>query len=405
MVNNFDIAIIGSSYAGMSCALALANISPDLKIAIIEKEDIFLHEKKADGRAYAISVQSLKFFKKIKIYDDLEKVGGKICDIKITDDKSPFVLDFIGSEVDSQNSEMGGQLGQVIENHFIFEVLKKRLKEQKNITIFCPNFYEEITFDNDSKSSELNFVQIKLNNAEIIKARLLLACDGRFSELRKHFNISFLQKNYHQTAIVFKISHQFDHQNIAHEKFLRSGPFAILPLKEMKQSSIVWIVKNEEAQAILSLDNENFLQQMHKKMQNCLGQCQIISEKFSYPLSLVESDKLYHSQALLIGDSGCAVHPIAGQGFNLAISGIEILCELLSKNMFCGHDFAGSQVIEEYNKKVKFNAKKMLIATDVLNSIFENDSLAVAVIRDLGLGLINSSKKIKNFFIKNAGGF
>jgi 2-octaprenyl-6-methoxyphenol hydroxylase len=405
MVNNFDIAIIGSSYAGMSCALALANISPDLKIAIIEKEDIFLHEKKADGRAYAISAQSLKFFKKIKIYDELEKVGGKICDIKITDDKSPFVLDFIGSEVVSQNSEFNGQLGQVIENHFIFEVLKKRLKEQKNITIFCPNFYEEITFDDDSKSSKLNFVQIKLNNAEIIKSRLLLACDGRFSELRKHFNISFLQKNYHQTAIVFKISHQFDHQNIAHEKFLRSGPFAILPLKEMKQSSIVWIVKNEEAQAILSLDNENFLQQMHKKMQNCLGQCQIISEKFSYPLSLVESDKLYHSQALLIGDSGCAVHPIAGQGFNLAISGIEILCELLSKNMLCGLDFASSQVIEEYNKKVKFNAKKMLIATDVLNSIFENDSLAVAVIRDLGLGLINSSKKIKNFFIKNAGGF
>jgi len=173
----------------------------------------------------------------------------------------------------------------------------------------------------------------------------------------------------------------------------------------MNQSSIVWITKDEQAQAILSLDDKNFLQQMHKKMQDCLGQCQLISEKFSYPLSLVESSKLYYSQALLIGDAGCAVHPIAGQGFNLAISGIEILCELLSKNMLCGLDFASLQVIEEYNKKVKFNAKKMLIATDVLNSIFENDSLAIAVIRDLGLGLINKSKNIKKFFIKSAGGF
>jgi 2-octaprenyl-6-methoxyphenol hydroxylase len=405
MINNFDIAIIGSSYAGMSSALALANISPDLKIAIIEKEDIFLQEKKADGRAYAISAQSLKFFKKIKIYDELEKVAGKICDIKITDDKSPFVLDFIGSEVDPQDQKLSGQLGQVIENHYIFEALKERLKKQKNITIFCPNFYDEISFDDNSKSAKPNSVQIKLNNAKIIKARLLLACDGRFSALRKQFNISFLQKNYHQTAIVFKISHQLSHQNIAHEKFLRPGPLAILPLSEMNQSSIVWIAKDEQAKAILSLDSENFLQQLHKKMQDCLGQCQIISEKFSYPLSLVESDKLYYSQALLIGDSGCAVHPIAGQGFNLAISGIEILCELLSKNILCGLDFASSQVIEEYNRKVKFNAKKMLIATDVLNSIFENDSLAIAIIRDLGLGLINKSKNLKKFFIKSAGGF
>jgi 2-polyprenyl-6-methoxyphenol hydroxylase-like FAD-dependent oxidoreductase len=124
----------------MSCALSLANISPDLKIAIIEKENIFLETRKADGRAYAISAQSLKFFKKIKIYDEIKQVAGKICDIKITDDKSPFVLDFIGSEVDPQDQTLSGQLGQVIENHYIFEALKERLKKQKNINLtntFC----------------------------------------------------------------------------------------------------------------------------------------------------------------------------------------------------------------------------------------------------------------------------
>ena len=396
MTKDFDIAIIGSSYAGMSCALSLANISPDLKIAIIEKENIFLNERKSDGRAYAISAQSLKFFKKIKIYDEIKQVAGKICDIKITDDKSPFILDFIGKEVDEENSE----LGQIIENHFIFEALKKQLKEQKNIEIFCPNFYQEIDFDDD-----LKIAKIKLNDQKIINSKLLLVCDGRFSKLREDFKIPFQQKNYHQTAIVFKISHQFSHQNIAHEKFLRSGPLAILPLKDQNQSSIVWILKDQQAQVIQGLNQENFLQQLQKKMQNCLGECKIISEKFSYPLSLIESKKLYHHQALLIGDAGCAVHPIAGQGFNLAIAGIEILNELLQKNMLCGLDFASQEVIEEYNKKVKINAKKMLIATDLLNMIFENNSLTLAIIRDLGIGLINSSKHLKRFFIKSAGGF
>lgn len=396
MTKDFDIAIIGSSYAGMSCALSLANISYDLKIAIIEKENIFLNERKSDGRAYAISAQSLKFFKKIKIYDEIKQVAGKICDIKITDDKSPFILDFIGKEVDEENSE----LGQIIENHFIFEALKKQLKEQKNIEIFCPNFYQEINFDDD-----LKIAKIKLNDQKIINSKLLLVCDGRFSKLREDFKIPFQQKNYHQTAIVFKIFHQFSHQNIAHEKFLRSGPLAILPLKDQNQSSIVWILKDQQAQVIQDLNQENFLQQLQKNMQNCLGECKIISEKFSYPLSLIESKKLYHHQALMIGDAGCAIHPIAGQGFNLAITGIEILSELLKKNMLCGLDFASQEVIEEYNKKVKINAKKMLIATDLLNTIFEKNSLTLAIIRDLGLGLINSSKHLKRFFIKSAGGF
>ncbi len=37
MTKIFDITIIGGSFAGMSAALAMAQISPDIKIAVIEK--------------------------------------------------------------------------------------------------------------------------------------------------------------------------------------------------------------------------------------------------------------------------------------------------------------------------------------------------------------------------------
>jgi 2-octaprenyl-6-methoxyphenol hydroxylase len=216
----FDIAIVGSSFAGMTCALTLAQISPQISIALIEKENIFEKVRGDDGRAYAISSSSLKLFKELGIYDELQNVAGKIADIKITDYKSPFVLDFIGAEVD----EKDGQLGQIIENHFIFEALKNKISQQKNITIFCPNFYQEINFDDN--------VVIELNDKKFIEAKLFLACDGRFSKLRELYEIPTQTKNYHQTAIVFKISHKIPHQNIAYEKFLPSGPLAILPLKD-----------------------------------------------------------------------------------------------------------------------------------------------------------------------------
>lgn len=393
-MNNFDITIIGGSFAGMTAALALADVAQDLKIALIEKIDIVNQDRKHDGRAYAISAASLALFKEIGIFDEVEKSAGKISDIKITDYKSPFILDFIGLEVD----EAAGNFGQIIESFHIHNALRNQILKRKNITLFCPRSYQDISF------SDLG-CEVKLDNQQIIKSKLLLACDGRFSRLRELFDIHTSKKNYNQIGIVFNISHEKSHENIAYEKFLPGGPLAILPLKDSNQSSIVWIAKDADAKAILALDEENFIQQLTKKMENSLGKTKVISEKFSYPLILVEAENFYHKKMLLIGDAACGVHPIAGQGFNLAIAGIKILRELIKNNLFCGLNISSESLIKDYNKKAKFSAKKMLIATDVLNSLFETKSLSIGVARDLGLGLVNKIPVLKKFFIKNAGGF
>lgn len=392
-MNNFDFIIIGGSFAGMTAALALANVSADLKIAIIERQDILKSDRKRDGRAYAISSASLKLFKKIGIYDELQAEAGKISDIKITDYKSPFFLDFIGSQVDKEAE----QLGQIIENFHIHNALRNQILLRKNITVFAPNFYETIEFAND--------VLVKLDNQQVIQSKLLLACDGRFSKLRELYQIHTTQKKYRQTAIVFNISHERPHKNVAYEKFLPGGPLAILPLKNEHESSIVWVATDKLAPAILELDEENFMQQLNKKMDGALGLAKVISEKFSYPLIAIEAEKFFHEKMLLIGDAACGVHPIAGQGFNLAISGINILCDLVKNNLFCGLDISSQSLIDTYNKKARFEAKKMLVATDILNSLFETKSLSIGLARDFGLGLVNKIPNLKNFFIKSAGGF
>ena len=393
MPQNFDITIIGGSFAGMTTALALINAAPNLKIAIVEKLDILSQDRKRDGRAYAISAASLKLFKEIGIYDEVAPHGGKISDIKITDYKSSFILDFIGREVDAAQ----GQLGMIIENYHIHNALRDQVLKRENITVFSPNSYEEIKFG--------DLVVVKLDDGKILDSKLLLACDGRFSKLRQLYQINTTQKKYFQTAIVFNIEHEKSHENIAHEKFLPGGPLAILPLKNSNQSSIVWIAPDQLAQTILSLDEENFIQQLTKKMDNSLGKIHLVSDKFSYPLILVEAEKFYHEKMLLIGDASCGVHPIAGQGFNLAISGINILCDLIKNNLLCGSDISSQNLIDAYNKKAKFEAKKMLVATDILNSLFETKSLSTSLARDLGLGLVNKFPKLKSFFIKSAGGF
>lgn len=388
MPKKHDITIIGGSFSGMAAALALSNVSADLDIAVVERIDIINQNRKSDGRAYAISAASIKFFEEINIATAALKEAGKIADIRITDYKSPFILDFLSQEASDDDN-----FGYIIESYIVHNALRDELLKRENITLYCPHSYEKIEFEKGAK--------VTLDDSQEIESELVLACDGRFSKLREIFDIKTLQKKYQQTAIVFNISHEKPHENIAFERFLPGGPLAILPMADPHQSSIVWISPHETAQAILELDEENFTRQLHKKTQDCLGEVKVISKKFSYPLILVEADKFYHEKLLLVGDAAVGVHPIAGQGFNLAIVGIKVLANLVKDNL---DDLSSDELIQNYNNLTRKQTKKMIIATDILNSLFETKSLSVSVVRDLGLGIVNKVPKLKRFFIKAAGG-
>jgi len=388
----FDIIIVGCSFVGMTSALALSKNHSHLKIAVIEKQNVFASVKANDGRAYALSKSSLDLLQEINILPNILAASGIIKQINITDGKCPYVLHF-----DTQQT--ANYLGIITENHLLFEALKTALQAQlnKNITLFCPNYYQEI-----------NFLQQKavvlLDNNQQLTAPLLLACDGRFSLLRNKFNIYTYQKNYHQTAIVFKINHTLSHKNIAFEKFFSGGPLAILPLADNHQSSVVLILSQEQAQLLLDLDNQNFAWQLQKQVHFELGEIEIISEKFSYPLTAVQAETFVYQQMLLLGDSACGVHPIAGQGFNLAISNLKLLLKLLQTQIIAGLPINQPQFLQNFALQAKKQSVAMLFATDVLDSLFKKDSHLLGLARKLGLLAVNQSKTIKNFFISKAGG-
>ena len=378
---NIPIIIVGANLTGLFTAISLSSLGK--KSILIDKKDISTPIID-DGRAIALSYGSKEFFEEIGIWNHLAKHAGEIKEIRVTDQYSPLFLHFDNSCT----------LGYIIESLHLQKVAYELALNDPNITILSNSDYEFIENDFDQAI-------IKIND-KTYKTELLIAADGKFSNLRKLCNIDYFSHNYQQSAIICKVKHQHPHNNIAQEIFLPHGPFAILPLSNPHQSGIVWTETNEIAKTLIQLDKNKLQFFLREKFTNYLGKVNLISEIASYPLELIISKKYYHNRVMLIGDSAHSIHPIAGQGFNLAVRDMKAISMIYKKYINIGLSIGCKQSLSEYQDLRKNDTIAMAIITDGLNKLFSNNMFPINLARKLGLSIVNKIPTLQKFFMEYA---
>jgi 2-octaprenyl-6-methoxyphenol hydroxylase len=375
------IVILGAGPISLTSALALAkyNISSRVFEKNILNEDLFSQ----DIRNFALTESSMRFFKEINIWDDIKDFTVGLETVYICDNRSDKILEL------KKNSN---PLGYMIKSSDLRTILLDLVQKNSLIELNSNSLYKDIIFNEHSSN-------IILENEKSVEATLVIAGDGKNSTLReKYFNTS-INHDYKQTALIFNIKHTNIHDNSALEHFLPQGCFAILPLINSNESSIVWCQDSKSVDILKKLENNMLLEHLYERAGSSYGKIEIISNIFSYPLSASLISKYYFKNIALIGDAAHVIHPLAGQGLNQGVKDINSLVDLIRNYTDLGL-IPDSYMLHQYQKSRKLDNLKMFGITHVLDKVFCNNIPILSGSRKVGLSIINSMNPLKNLIIK-----
>lgn len=387
-MNSYDLIIIGGGINGITTACALSEAG--FKIALVEKSNISKRlQNTRDGRGLSIAKHSKDILEKYKIWDYISEEVGEMHKIIVKDSESDSTLEF-------DNKLVGGEtLGFLIESDNVLAGLYNKLVDSK----------VDILDDSGCKrlDCETNESKVTLLNGKIITSKLAIVTDGKDSAVRSMMGMQCNKKEYDQTALVFNIKHSQPHNNCAYELFLKNGPFALLPMKDPHQSSVVWCEKKGVEK--IDLSESEFLDYLMIRCNSIYDEVKIVTDITRFPLSLSYMDEYYKDRAVFIGDSLHFIHPVAGQGYNLSIRDIDRLIELLLKYQYLGLDIGSQPLLKEFESHRKMDNKSMMRFTDGINNLFSNDNSMLQFCRRLGLQVVDEISPLKRFFMKRAMGY
>lgn len=389
-----EVAISGGGMVGLTLGLALARAGIET-IVVDQLPPSAVIDAKFDGRVSAIAHASCRMLKALGLWPHVEKVAQPILDIMVSDGSlrggaAAAFLHFDHRDIGTE------PLGNLIENRHYRIALQAMLDETPALTLIAPQRVVKAEPGNAATT-------LTLGDGRKIEAALCIAAEGRTSPLRDAAGIKVIGWSYPQTGIVATIAHERDHNGVAHELFLPSGPFAILPMTG-KRSSIVWTERTDLAPAFLKMGDEAFAAEVAKRFGNHWGWVRPEGPRWSYPLGLHLALSYTAPRLALAGDAAHGIHPIAGQGLNLGLRDVAALAEVLVEAKRLGLDLGSDAVLARYQAWRRFDNVVLATSTDILNRLFSNSFTPLALARRFGLDVVDSIPPLKRLFMRHAGG-
>jgi 2-octaprenyl-6-methoxyphenol hydroxylase len=398
---DYDIAIVGGGMVGASLALALR----DLPLSVLLVEAVAPDssaQPSFDDRSTALGNGSRQVFETLGIWTRLAKDVAPIRRIHVSEagrfgfarlEAAQFDLPALGYVV--PNRALGREL---------WAALRSAPRRAPAIEIMAPARLAQVEF-----AADRAVLRIEGAVTREVSAGLVVAADGAQSPVRLAAGIDARQEDYGQTAVVTSFAcdapTQPDDAGTAYERFTAEGTLAVLPLPGGRHT-LVWAASPDAAARLLALDDDSFARELQRVFGWRLGRVRELGQRGSYPLSLLRAERSVGARSVLLGNASQALHPVAGQGFNLGLRDAAQLAELLADAAASGStDFGAPELLAKFAALRDVDRGGVTRFTDGLVKLFNDRRPGIGLARNLGLLLFDVTPPAKRALARLSWGF
>lgn len=406
MTDYRDIVIAGGGMVGVSLALQLAHSLPkSVSICLVEgfpfpspvAGSAPSYHPSFDARSTALSYSSRRVYEEMGVWGALKEWLCPIESIHVSS-RGHF-----GSTLMRSTDYDWDALGYVVENSWLGNALIQALYRQGRVEVISP----ARVIDVQAQQASTRLCLEGAKQAEI-HAQLLLVADGAGSGLRQQLGVATHEKPYRQHALVANIASGEAHSGCAFERFTDEGPLALLPLLPVAgaphRSALVWTLSALEAGHLLQCSEEEFLATLQRRFGYRLGRLLQVGERHSYPLSLVRSGEQVRQGVVVMGNAAHALHPVAGQGYNLALRDVAELARVLSEGISQGLPLGDLGNLQRYEQRQQQDQERTIQFSDRVPALFMHSDPIVGLARDLALSGLDLLPSFKRDFVRYAAG-
>ena len=401
-----SLALLVSKW--MTQALLKNENARHYRVTLIEKFSLKatskaeLKQPSFDARSTALSAGSMKIFNELGCWQKIKKLAEPIKTIHVSDKGHIANVKINARDFDRD------AVGYLVENRHLGSVL---LNELQHTAVRCLAPVEVVSCEAKKNGYKIELKsgdETKAYVNESLHADLLIVADGAESELRKKLGIDVHLTDYRQSALIANVALAQPHNNIAYERFTDTGPIALLPLSASQfesqsstsdhRAALVWIIPRDQQENYLCESNEDLIARLQDRFGFRAGQFLSIGARQAYPLTLIQAAEQVRSNLVVIGNAAHFLHPVAGQGFNLALRDCHQLVNCLAQAHTENKLLGELSVLKQYLDAQLFDQNSTIAVTDSLVKIFSSAQLSKAIVRQIGLLGLTASSSVKQRF-------
>lgn len=396
------ISIIGGGMVGASLALLLSRALPDCPLRLFEFQG--LHTETAsegavhwDARSTALAPTSVQLFTHMGLWDKLAPFATAIDRIHVSDQGSWGLSQFTRQDNQQQS------LGQVVENVGLVSALNQALAQSPQISVLTGARVTKVV-------PRAGGMQVHWQDGQAehsCTSALVILADGADSPLRQSLGIGVRVVPYEQTALVANVCFEQPHGGCAFERFCPSGPMAILPRGQSPQArlgALIWTGPSQRQTDLGQLTDSELLARLQTAFGYRLGRFTQIGSRQFYPLRLVVAAEQVRSNLVLQGNAAHFLHPVAGQGFNLALRDGLRLAQVLSEGAQSGELLGQLSQLQRYVQAAQTDQARTIAISDGFNRVFSRREPWWRWGRDLGMLLLETALPVRQAFIHQLSG-